>query len=148
MLVVDELSYVVKPFIKAVSLLKTEMDIVHLHKAGIPLPDYWMIWRFGWKIEWKIGKCEHTIGWSYAILKNLMESDGVWDVRLGQMDRIWLCIFFCARNTLQDKYNKNSMRSVGQWQWERKSRWNLSKHESHQIMSVNSNAIKLFKIGQ
>ena len=35
------------------------------------------------------------------------------------------------------------MRSVGQW--EPKIGWNLSKHELHQITSVNINAIKLFK---
>ena len=38
------------------------------------------------------------------------------------------------------------MRSVRLWEW--KIGWNLSKHVAHQIMFVNSNAIKLFKIGQ
>ena len=46
----------------------------------------------------------------------------------------------------ENKYNKNRLRSVGQW--EQKIGWNLSKHESHLITSVNTNAIKLFRIGQ
>ena len=33
-------------------------------------------------------------------------------------------------------------------QWERKIGWDLRKHESHSITFVNTNAIKLFKIGQ
>ena len=61
------------------------------------------------------------------------------------MDRIRLFISIVARNALFDKYNKNRMQSVGQW--ERKIGWNLSNHESHQITSANTNAIKLFKIG-
>ena len=47
------------------------------------------------------------------------------------------------QNALQGKY---CMRRVGQW--ERKIKCNLSKHELYQITSVNSIAIKLFKIGQ
>ena len=41
---------------------------------------------------------------------------------------------------------KNRIRSVGQW--ERKIGWDPSKHESHPITFVNTNDIKLFKIGQ
>ena len=61
------------------------------------------------------------------------------------MDRIRLFISIIVRNALWDKYNKNRIRSVGQW--ERKIGWDLCKHESHPITFVN-NAIKLFKIGQ
>ena len=45
-----------------------------------------------------------------------------------------------------DKNNENGMQLVGQWV--RKIGWKLSKHELHQITSVNTNDIKLFKIGQ
>ena len=94
-----------------------------------------MVWQIVWKIGWKIGQWERTIGLLYTILKNWMESG---------MDRIRLSISIIAWNALWVKYNKNRMRSVGQW--EQKIGWNLSKHESHQITSVNSDAIKLFKI--
>ena len=83
---------------------------------------------------------------SDAILKKRMESEGLWHVRLDQMDRIRLFISIIARNALWDKHNKNRIRSVGQW--ERKIGWDLSKHESHPITFVNTNAIKLFKIRQ
>ena len=62
------------------------------------------------------------------------------------MDRRQFSISIVARNALWDKYNKNRMRMVGQW--ERKVGWNLSKHESHEIKSFNSNNITLFKIKQ
>ena len=110
------------------------------------LPDYLMVWQIGWKIWGKIGQWERTIGRSDAILKNRMESEGLWHVRLDRMDRIRLFISIIVRNALWDKYNKNRIRSVGQW--ERKIGWDLSKHESHPITFVNTNAIKLFKIGQ
>ena len=105
-----------------------------------------MVWRIGWKIGGKIGQWERTIGRSDWILKNRMESEGLWHVRLDQMDRIRLFISIILRNALWDKYNKNRIRSVGQW--ERKIGWDLSKHESHPITFVNTNAFKLFKIGQ
>ena len=105
-----------------------------------------MVWQIGWKIWGKIGQWERTIGRSDAILKNRMESEGLWHVRLDRMDRIRLFISIIVRNALWDKYNKNRIRSVGQW--ERKIGWDLSKHESHPITFVNTNAIKLFKIGQ
>ena len=97
-----------------------------------------MVWRIGWKI----GQWEHTIGWSYVILKNRI---GIrWSltyVRLDLIDRIRLTISIVVQNALWVKKNKNHMRSVGQW--ERKIRWNLRKHESIQIMFVT-----LFIIGQ
>ena len=115
-------------------------------KAGVPLLDYLMVWRIGWKIEGEIGQWERTIGRSDAILKNRMESEVLWHVRLERVDRIRLVISVIARNALWDKHNENRIRSVGQW--ERKIGWDLSKHESHPITFVNTNAIKLFKIGQ
>ena len=48
-------------------------------KAGVPLPDYLMVWQIGWKIRGKIGQWERKIGWSDAIL-NRMESEGLWHV--------------------------------------------------------------------
>ena len=62
------------------------------------------------------------------------------------MDRLRLSFSVVAQNALWDKYNKNCMGSVGQW--ERKKGWNLSKRGSHQITSFNSNNMTLFKIGQ
>ena len=101
-----------------------------------------MVWRIGWKI----GQWECTIGQSDAIFNNRMESEGLWHVRLDRMDCIRLFISIIVWNALWDKYNKNRIRSVGQW--ERKRGWDLSKHKSHPIMFVNTNAITLFKIGQ
>ena len=70
------------------------------------------------------------------------ESDGI-----GRSLTIRLVsISIVARNALWDRSSKICMWTVGEW--DRKIRWNLSKHEWHQIMSVNSNAIKLSKIGQ
>ena len=120
--------------------------ILLLDKAGVPLPDYLTVWRIGGKIGGKIGQWEHTIGRSDAILKNRMESEGLWHVRHDRMDRIRLFISIIVRNALWDKYNKNHNRSFGQW--ERKIGWDLSKHESYPITFVNTNAIRLFKIGQ
>ena len=91
-------------------------------EAGIPLPDYLMVWRNGWKIGWKMGQWKRTIRRSYAIL----ESGGVWHVRLDRMDRILLSISINTQNALLDKYNNNHMRSVRQW--EQKIGWKLSKH--------------------
>ena len=73
-----------------------------------PLHDYLVVWQVGWKIE----QWEHTIGWSDAILKNRMESDvSDW---IGWI-ALWLSISIVARNQLRDKYNKNLLRSVAQW---------------------------------
>ena len=105
-----------------------------------------MVWRIGWKIGGKIRQWERIIGRSDAILKNRMESEGLWHVRLDRMDHIRLFISIIARNALWDKHNKNRIRLV--WQWEWKMGWDLSKHESHPITFVNKNAIKLFKIEQ
>ena len=83
---------------------------------------------------------------NWTIVCDFEQPDGVWHVRVDRMDHIRLFISIVARNALRDKHNKNRMRSVGQW--ELKIGWNLSKHESHQITSLNSNYITLFKIGQ
>ena len=105
-----------------------------------------MVWRIGWKIGRKIGQWERTIGRSDAILKNRMESEVLWHVRLDRMDRIRLFISIIVRNAFWDECNKNRIRSVGQL--ERKIGWDLSKHKSHPNTFVNTYAIKLFKIGQ
>ena len=73
-------------------------------KAGVTLSDYMMVCPIGWKIGWKIGEWERTTVGSYDILKNRMESDGVWHIKLDQIDHILLCISIVARNALQDKY--------------------------------------------
>ena len=119
----------------------------HKLNAVSHCPIIWCFVGSDGKSAGKLGSTlELTIERAYAILKNRMESEGLWHVRLDLMDCIRLFISIVARNALWYKYNKNRMRSVGKW--ERKNGWNLSKHESHQISSVNTNAIKLFKIGQ
>ena len=109
----------------------TDIQAIDKHErntTGVPLPDNLMVWRIGWKIGWRIW--ERKIARSYAILKNRMGSDGFY-----MLDSIWWIAYdyLFAQNALRDKYNKNRMRPVGQW--ERKIGWNRSKHESHQITS-------------
>ena len=85
-----------------------------------------------------------------TIVCDFEESDGIGWSRLTCQTRsdgshTIIYLYRCARCII-GKYNKNLMRTVGQW--EQKITWNLSKHESHQITLVNSNVIKILKIGQ
>ena len=52
-----------------------------------------MVWQIGGKIGWKIRQQERRIRRWYAILKNLMESDGISHVRHDRMNRIRLSIY-------------------------------------------------------
>ena len=118
-----------------------------LLKDSVPLPDYLIVWWIGWRIGWKIGQWECTIGRSHVILKNRMESVGVWHVKLDRMNRMPFYISIEMHygvnitNIVCDLSDSGTEKSV-------RIRWNRSTNESHQITFVYSHTIKLFKIGQ
>ena len=113
-------------------------------RAGVPLPDYSMVWRIGGKIwQW-----ERIIGRSDAILKNRMESEGLCDISdsMGWIasDYLFLSLreMHCGTNItkiVSDRSGSGNEKSDGIW---------ANMIESHPITFVNTNAIKLFKIGQ
>ena len=89
-----------------------------------------------------VGAHNQTIGCDFE------ESEGLWHVRLDRMNRIWLFISITARNALLENYYKNCKQYPIGWTVGPKIWMEFKQYESHQIMSVNTNAIKLFKIGQ
>ena len=95
-----------------------------------------MVWQSGWKISQLV--C--IMGQLYEILKKRMESDEVWHVMQFSILIIVQIHYKVIITTIKyDRSGSEKEKSV-------RIRWNLSRHESHQIMFVIFQTIKLFNI--
>ena len=106
-----------------------------------------------WWFDGSVGKLDGKSGSGSAHSDDRMQSwrSGWNGMEFDMSDSIgWIAYDYLFQSLREMHYginfNKNRMRSVGQWEW--KIGWNMSKHELHQITSFNSNNSTLFKIGQ